>query len=250
MSAVATPSLPTEAPAASVRRAPRAPAAHPAPAHPQRPRLRHRHHLPAAVRRDGDHGAAAERPSCSTATTCCRRTSPSPTSPRIWATRLRRQPRDQPADRRRLHRARAAGRASRRLLHRAPPLPRAGPRFLLLVLATQMFQPAAMLVGIQREFTTFDLPAHALAHPRQRRASTWRSRCGSSTPTSRRSRSSSRRRRWSTAPAGSGRSAADHPAAGRAGHRHRADLHLHRRLERVHRRADAVTRARRVTGSR
>jgi len=29
--------------------------------------------------------------------------------------------------------------------------------FLLLVLATQMFQPAAMLVGIQREFTTFDI---------------------------------------------------------------------------------------------
>jgi multiple sugar transport system permease protein len=30
--------------------------------------------------------------------------------------------------------------------------------FLLLVLATQMFQPAAMLVGIQREFISFDLP--------------------------------------------------------------------------------------------
>jgi multiple sugar transport system permease protein len=30
--------------------------------------------------------------------------------------------------------------------------------FLLLVLATQMFQPAAMLVGIQREFTSFNLP--------------------------------------------------------------------------------------------
>lgn len=30
--------------------------------------------------------------------------------------------------------------------------------FLLLVLATQMFQPAAMLVGIQREFLAFDLP--------------------------------------------------------------------------------------------
>jgi multiple sugar transport system permease protein len=30
--------------------------------------------------------------------------------------------------------------------------------FLLLVLATQMFQPAAMLVGIQREFITFNLP--------------------------------------------------------------------------------------------
>jgi len=29
--------------------------------------------------------------------------------------------------------------------------------FLLLVLATQMFQPAAMLVGIQREFTSFNL---------------------------------------------------------------------------------------------
>ena len=29
--------------------------------------------------------------------------------------------------------------------------------FLLLVLATQMFQPAAMLVGLQREFTTFGL---------------------------------------------------------------------------------------------
>jgi multiple sugar transport system permease protein len=31
--------------------------------------------------------------------------------------------------------------------------------FLLLVLATQMFQPAAMLVGIQREFTSFALPS-------------------------------------------------------------------------------------------
>jgi multiple sugar transport system permease protein len=30
--------------------------------------------------------------------------------------------------------------------------------FLLLVLATQMLQPAAMLVGIQREFITFNLP--------------------------------------------------------------------------------------------
>ncbi len=30
--------------------------------------------------------------------------------------------------------------------------------FLLLVLATQMFQPAAMLVGIQQEFIKFDLP--------------------------------------------------------------------------------------------
>jgi multiple sugar transport system permease protein len=31
--------------------------------------------------------------------------------------------------------------------------------FLLLVLATQMFQPAAMLVGIQREFNDFNLPS-------------------------------------------------------------------------------------------
>jgi multiple sugar transport system permease protein len=31
--------------------------------------------------------------------------------------------------------------------------------FLLLVLATQMFQPAAMLVGIQREFLSFNLPS-------------------------------------------------------------------------------------------
>jgi len=31
--------------------------------------------------------------------------------------------------------------------------------FLLLVLATQMFQPAAMLVGLQREFTDFQLPS-------------------------------------------------------------------------------------------
>ena len=31
--------------------------------------------------------------------------------------------------------------------------------FLLLVLATQMFQPAAILVGIQREFSNFGLPA-------------------------------------------------------------------------------------------
>ena len=31
--------------------------------------------------------------------------------------------------------------------------------FLLLVLATQMFQPAAMLVGVQREFTNFGIPS-------------------------------------------------------------------------------------------
>jgi multiple sugar transport system permease protein len=31
--------------------------------------------------------------------------------------------------------------------------------FLLLVLATQMFQPAAMLVGIQREFSNFGIPS-------------------------------------------------------------------------------------------
>ncbi|HZY77799.1 MAG TPA: carbohydrate ABC transporter permease [Jatrophihabitantaceae bacterium] len=35
--------------------------------------------------------------------------------------------------------------------------------FLLLVLATQMFQPAAMLVGIQREFINFDLPSPILS---------------------------------------------------------------------------------------
>lgn len=35
--------------------------------------------------------------------------------------------------------------------------------FLLLVLATQMFQPAAMLVGIQREFLSFHLPSAILS---------------------------------------------------------------------------------------
>jgi multiple sugar transport system permease protein len=35
--------------------------------------------------------------------------------------------------------------------------------FLLLVLATQMFQPAAMLVGIQREFLSFNLPSPILS---------------------------------------------------------------------------------------
>src|ERR1700761_4847107 len=35
--------------------------------------------------------------------------------------------------------------------------------FLLLVLATQMFQPAAMLVGLQREFTDFQLPSPTLS---------------------------------------------------------------------------------------
>ncbi len=35
--------------------------------------------------------------------------------------------------------------------------------FLLLVLATQMFQPAAMLVGIQREFLSFNLPSPTLS---------------------------------------------------------------------------------------
>jgi multiple sugar transport system permease protein len=35
--------------------------------------------------------------------------------------------------------------------------------FLLLVLATQMFQPAAMLVGVQREFISFNLPSPVLS---------------------------------------------------------------------------------------
>lgn len=35
--------------------------------------------------------------------------------------------------------------------------------FLLLVLATQMFQPAAMLVGIQRQFTSYNLPSPTLS---------------------------------------------------------------------------------------
>jgi multiple sugar transport system permease protein len=35
--------------------------------------------------------------------------------------------------------------------------------FLVLVLATQMFQPAAMLVGIQREFISFNLPSPVLS---------------------------------------------------------------------------------------
>jgi multiple sugar transport system permease protein len=35
--------------------------------------------------------------------------------------------------------------------------------FLLLVLATQMFQPAAMLVGIQREFLNFNLPSPTIS---------------------------------------------------------------------------------------
>lgn len=35
--------------------------------------------------------------------------------------------------------------------------------FLLLVLATQMFQPAAMLVGIQREFISFNLPSPVIS---------------------------------------------------------------------------------------
>ena len=35
--------------------------------------------------------------------------------------------------------------------------------FLLLVLCTQMFQPAAMLVGIQREFISFNLPSPILS---------------------------------------------------------------------------------------
>ncbi len=35
--------------------------------------------------------------------------------------------------------------------------------FLLLVLSTQMFQPAAMLVGVQREFTSFNLPSPILS---------------------------------------------------------------------------------------
>lgn len=45
--------------------------------------------------------------------------------------------------------------ARRRFRGRAP--------FLLLVLATQMFQPAAMLVGIQREFISFNLPSPTLS---------------------------------------------------------------------------------------
>jgi len=35
--------------------------------------------------------------------------------------------------------------------------------FLLLVLATQMFQPAAMLVGVEREFVNFNLPSPVIS---------------------------------------------------------------------------------------
>ena len=67
--------------------------------------------------------------------------------------------------------------------------------FLLLVLATQMMQPAAMLVGIQREFTSFNLNPTLSLILVNAPASTWRSPYGSSTRTSPRSRSSLRRRR-------------------------------------------------------
>jgi multiple sugar transport system permease protein len=76
--------------------------------------------------------------------------------------------------------------------------------FLILVLATQMFQPAAMLVGVQREFINFACPRPCRSSS-STPASTSPSRCGSSTPSSPRSRPSSRRRPWSTASAGSAR---------------------------------------------
>ena len=145
----------------------------------------------------------------------------------LWSTRPRRQHRHQPGDRRPAPPCSCCS---------SPCPPPTAPRaagsaaaalFLLLVLATQMFQPAAMLVGIQREFTNFGLPPDAVADHRQRRL---QPRLRGLDPQRLllldpgRARGGGHGRR----PRPGRRPAADHAAAGRAGHRDRADLHLHR----------------------
>ncbi len=118
--------------------------------------------------------------------------------------RPRRQHRHQPRDRGRRHHAGAAGRPAGRLLHRAAPVPRpprvpaAGARDPDVPARGDAGRPAA---GVQQ--LQLGLP-HGVARSSSTPASTWPSRCGSSTPSSPRSRSSSRRRPWST---GWGRSA-------------------------------------------
>ena len=61
-----------------------------------------------------------------------------------------------PGDRARLDVPRPARRDARGVLHRPAQVPRPG-AFLLLVLATQMLQPTALIVGIYKEFLTFGL---------------------------------------------------------------------------------------------
>ncbi len=114
--------------------------------------------------------------------------------------------------------------------------------FLLLVLATQMFQPAAMLVGVQREFTNFGIPptlSLIIVNAGFNLAfAVWiLNAFFSSIPVELEEASHGRR------PRPGRRAAADHPAAGRAGHRHRAHLHLHLGVERVPGRAHAQPRA-------
>ena len=111
--------------------------------------------------------------------------------------------------------------------------------FLLLVLATQMFQPAAMLVGIQREFISFNLPSPILSLILVNAGfnlafAVWiLNAYFSSIPVE---------LEEAAMVDGTSRLGAlariTLPLA-LARHRHRADLHVHRRVERVARRADA-----------
>ncbi len=121
--------------------------------------------------------------------------------------------------------------------------------FLLLVLATQMFQPAAMLVGLQREFTNFGLPSTLsliiINAGFNLAFAVWiLNAFFSSIPVELEEAA------MVDGLGKVGALAADHAAAGRARHRDRADLHLHLGVERVPRRAHAQPRASRPRSSR
>ncbi len=202
-----------------------------------RPRLYRRRHLPAALYRDDHLGAPACRTRCWIATSCPA-TSTSIAFIDIWSTGFGHNLRIS---------LEVAGGSTLLVLLVAIPAAyytarqrfRGRAAFMLLVLVTQMFQPTAMLVGLYREFLNFGmldsvlalilvnagfnmafavwiLNAYVGAIPAELEEAAF---IDGSTRL--------------------GRAVPHHPAAGAARHRDGAHLHLHQRLERVHRRPDA-----------
>ena len=154
----------------------------------------------------------------------------------IWSARPGHQHRDQPGDRRRRHRARAAGRAARRVLHRPPPVPRPQACSCCWCWPPRCSSRPPCWSASSGSSPTRPAPT-LCADPHQRRL---QPRLRGVDPQRlllldpRRARGGGHGRR----PQPHRRDAPGHDPAGRARHRHRADLHLHLRLERVPRRPD------------
>ena len=222
--------------AAPVRRGPRAAAAAVA-AHRARRgrRLRHRGRLPAALPRDADHGGAP-------AARALRRELPAAPLRLVQphqhvGRRVRHHVRraGEPGDRGRRHPARAAGGPARRLLHVPAPVPR--PRRLPAPRAGHADAPAdradrGHLQGVPRLRAARRQP-RLVTHPGQRRI---QSRVRGLDPERLHLLDPGRARagRDGGRQQPPGRAVPDHAAAGDAGRGDRADLHLHRGVERVH----------------